>query len=148
MADIDGEAIAAAARSLVGTPFHYGGRIPGVGIDCAGVVACAFASLGVALKDARSYPGGDQYPLLESLLSASFDEVGAGNAQPGDVLLFRRTQGPASRRVENHVGIATIAEPLTMVHAFPHGYADRVVEAPLSRFFIESLVAAYRYRAS
>ncbi len=34
------------ARSYIGTPFHHQGRLPGVGLDCAGVIVCALAECG------------------------------------------------------------------------------------------------------
>lgn len=37
-----------AARALVGTPFRHQGRAPGLGLDCAGVIAAVAIPLGLA----------------------------------------------------------------------------------------------------
>ena len=36
----------AAARACLGTPFHHQGRMPGVGLDCIGLVIVALARCG------------------------------------------------------------------------------------------------------
>jgi len=47
MATVGPEAVVAAARALLGTPFHHQGRLPGLALDCAGVVICVARSLGL-----------------------------------------------------------------------------------------------------
>ena len=45
----------AAARSYVNTPFVHQGRVPGAGLDCAGVVVCAARAAGFELQDGAVY---------------------------------------------------------------------------------------------
>jgi cell wall-associated NlpC family hydrolase len=40
-----------AARALLGTPFHHQGRVPGVGLDCAGVPIVVARTLGLIAAD-------------------------------------------------------------------------------------------------
>lgn len=40
-----------AARSFEGTPFVHQGRLPGVGLDCGGVVICAYREAGLHIVD-------------------------------------------------------------------------------------------------
>lgn len=42
-------AVVDAATSLVGTPFHLGARLPGIGIDCAQTILYSYAAAGIAL---------------------------------------------------------------------------------------------------
>ena len=39
------------ARSYLGTPFQHRQRLPGVGLDCAGVLVCAARELGLVAPD-------------------------------------------------------------------------------------------------
>lgn len=43
--------VVTAARALIGTPFHHQGRLPGVGIDCAGVPIVVGRMLGLVAPD-------------------------------------------------------------------------------------------------
>lgn len=47
----DREQIVAEARSLIGTPFQHQARLPGIGIDCAGVVIVVARRLGMVPDD-------------------------------------------------------------------------------------------------
>ena len=50
-----GEALAAAALGLVGTPFRLHGRDPSVGLDCVGLVHAALAAAGRQPVPPRGY---------------------------------------------------------------------------------------------
>lgn len=142
---MNGLEIVAKAEEFLGTPFHFGARLKQVGIDCAGLIVCVFAELGGDVGDARGYHEGDQFDLLYRILSSSFVQV--FDAQAGDVLLFRRMDGPASRRIYSHVGIVTASEPLSMIHAYPGGAKPRVLEIPLGPYFTTALLGTYRYKS-
>ena len=63
-------AFVAAARSLIGTPYHTKGRLPGVGLDCIGVpiVAAWLCGLRPRSFDIRGYsdvPDGSLLPLCD-----------------------------------------------------------------------------------
>src|SRR3546814_13891877 len=53
--DPTGPAVAAAAAQLLGTRFRLHGRDPATGLDCVGLVACAFERAGVTLQVPRGY---------------------------------------------------------------------------------------------
>lgn len=48
---MSGSEIVRVARGYIGTPFHHMGRVPGVGLDCAGVLICAARELGLVAPD-------------------------------------------------------------------------------------------------
>jgi cell wall-associated NlpC family hydrolase len=110
----------AAARAAVGTRFRPLGRLPGVGLDCVGVVLLAAQVSGVCLDSVPSYAlGGDHADVLDStLVSLGFERV--GEPQPADVVVFSL----ASR----HRHLAVISDR-GIVHA--HAGLGRVVEGPM-----------------
>lgn len=112
-------AIVAAARACVGTRFRAQGRIPGLGLDCVGVVLAAAAAVGVKPTCLPAYRLGGNYPDVEAIL-ATHGCMCVGVILPGDVLVFAPT--PQRR----HFGIVT---PTGLVHA--HAGLDRVVEGPI-----------------
>lgn len=76
--------ILGAARSMLGTPFHHQGRLPGVGLDCAGLIVCAFRAVGVELIDLQGY--GRRTDELLRMLHLNFEADAAGG--PGWVRSF------------------------------------------------------------
>lgn len=78
--------ISDAALSMVGTPFHAQGRLPGVGLDCIGVVVCLARQFNLPHTDIAAYPmsaNGMLQPLLDQQLARIQHEP-----QEGDVLLM------------------------------------------------------------
>ena len=74
-----------AARSLIGTPYHAKGRLPGVGLDCIGVPIVAAWLAGVKPRsfDVRGYsdvPDGSLLPLCDQHMQ----RVEAYLIQPAD----------------------------------------------------------------
>ena len=111
----DRAAVVAAARGWIGTPYHMGADIKGVGVDCAMILVRVFCDLGlVAPFDPRPYSSDWHLHRSEEvylrLLLERAHEVAA--PQAGDVVLFRYG------RCFSHGGIVTKAEPFTLVHAF------------------------------
>ena len=109
--------IVAAARACLGTRFRAHGRVPGLGLDCVGLVLVAGA------VDAGLVPvyalGGDHHALLDAALHlAGCQRVAL--PLPGDVLVL----SPAPRLL--HLAIMT---PAGVVQA--HAGLGRVVEGPL-----------------
>jgi len=95
-----GDAIAARARALVGTPYRPKGRTRD-GLDCAGLAAIAFGFPPAAVP--RGY--GRRSTGLD-LLAAQLERLGlapagAESPAPGDLLVFRTGLG------QLHLGIAT-----------------------------------------
>lgn len=93
----ESEPVVARARALIGTRFRPQGRCAQTGLDCIGLAA---AALGVA-GARRDYAlrGGSLAQIEAELRSAGLRP--AGEAEPGDVLIFK--SGPA----QLHLGIWT-----------------------------------------
>lgn len=95
--------MAEAAESFLGTPFHDNGRIPGVGLDCTGVIVCAARIAGMDCPDYDGPTSGDRIEAVRNALSTHFMPVVIATEKEvsrGDVLLFR------ARSMWNHMGIA------------------------------------------
>jgi cell wall-associated NlpC family hydrolase len=82
--------VVAAARALVGTPYQHQGRLPGVALDCAGVVICVARACGLieADFDVTGYtprPDGTLLAYCDRYLTR-IEQDAAG---PGDVIVTR-----------------------------------------------------------
>lgn len=122
----------AAARSYVGTPFHHLARLPGVGLDCIGVIVCAAKACGFAHRDEAAYP-------LRSngQLRINLDEqlVRVPVAVAGDVLLMSLGDD------EHHVALYT---GTTIIHAY--AVVRRCVEQPMADIWWPKVRGIYRFR--
>ena len=134
------DAIAAAARGWVGTPYHHQASCKGVGCDCLGLIRGLWRELCGPEPEALppyTRDWGDATG-SETLLAAALRHlVGldhAGAASTGDILVFRmRDVG-----VAKHAGI--LAAPDRLVHAQE---GQGVVEIALSRWWRRRAVAAF-----
>lgn len=133
-------ALVAAARSLLGTPYHSKGRLPGVGLDCIGVPIVSAWLAGVKPRsfDIRGYsdvPDGSLLPQCERLLLA----VPRAQMRPGDVVVVRYGAVP------HHVGLLGDYRHggLSMIHA-ENDRHRKVVEHRLWLDGVMTFVAAYR----
>lgn len=132
---IHGEDIAAAARACVGTPFRLQGRVPGRGLDCAGVVVHAARRAGLAGYDDTGYgltQNGAR--IAQAMARAGLVPVAPQAAQAGDVLLFDLGRGLLHLAIRSEHGI---------IHA--HRGLGRVVEHGLDDTWQKALVAAWRF---
>ena len=77
------------AKSLIGTPYHYGGESPKTGFDCSGFVRHVF-----------NHTRGVHLPRTALAISRTGTKIKANQMQPGD-LVFYSTQGTPY----SHVGI-------------------------------------------
>ncbi|WP_423141041.1 NlpC/P60 family protein [Parablastomonas sp. CN1-191] len=128
-----GAALAAAAESLLGTPFRLHGRDPQRGLDCVGLLEAALRMAGHATVLPRGYTlrladPADWLPLPGPL---GFGAA-SGAARAGDALLLRTGPGQA------HVVI--VAADGAAIHA--HAGLRRVVKAP--RGADEVIIAHWR----
>lgn len=124
-----------AAESYVGTRYLHQGRIPGLGLDCAGVVVCAAREAGVDVVDVSSYsrsPSGFQ---LISALSRNCAPVYT-EPERGDILAFAWDGEP------QHLGIYVGNGML--IHA--HLAARKVVKHALDSTWTNRITGAYRVR--
>ena len=116
-------AVVAAARSWLGTPYHHAADVKGHGVDCAMILVRVFCDLGLIEPfDPRPYTRDwflhrDDERYMGYLIARA-RQVDA--PEPGDVMLFK------IGRCFAHGGIVTVADPVTIVHAFAP--ARRVVE--------------------
>lgn len=118
---MSGEALAAAAASLVGTRFRLHGRDPAIGLDCVGLLAAALEHLGrpSALPNGYRLRNRDIAAWLPDPAACGFAPVSDG-LRPGDVVLTRPGPGQV------HLAIAASAGG--WVHA--HAGLRRVVHQP------------------
>lgn len=117
-----GEDLARAARALVGVPFRLHGRDPRSGVDCVGVLAASYASLGREVSLPNGYALRTRsIPDLSGLFARIGMEPVTAPLQTGDVLLLRPSP------CQLHLVIA--ATTRSIVHA--HMALRKVVLGPL-----------------
>jgi NlpC/P60 family putative phage cell wall peptidase len=117
------EQVVAEARKWIGTPYHCQADIRGAGVDCIMLIVRAFVDAGICAPfDPRPYS--DEWFLhrsdehyVDGVLERCTE---VQSARPGDIMIFRWG------RCYSHGGIVTVANPLTIVHAYAP--ARRVVE--------------------
>ena len=100
------------ARACLETPFVHQGRVLGVGMDCAGVVAHAVSAAGLPVNDVFGYTRAPMGGLLKQTLdSHSFVRRIPVSETPvaGDILLMHFGNEP------QHLAIAG---ETTIVHAY------------------------------
>ena len=138
------DAVLAAARGWLGTPYRHQASCRGVGADCLGLVRGVWREvLGAEPESPPAYtPDWSEATGEERLLAAArrnMDEIPLGAARPGDVLIFRMMgAGPAK-----HVAIQSA--PDRILHAYS-GHA--VCETALTRAWRRRIVAAFRFPSS
>ena len=128
----------AVARTFLGTPFHHQGRLPGVGLDCVGVVVCALKQLDWPVEDQSGY---GRIPLQGRLISAienHCDTISQEDIQPGDLMMF------AFRSEPQHIAIVSATDPIMLIHAYQD--VHRVVENDLDATWQSRLRGCYRLR--
>lgn len=133
----DPEAVAAAARAWIGTPWRHGAACRGAGCDCLGLVRGVRATLGLPVPE-RLPPYPPDWAVrgaperLADGLAGWLPALPAGAPlAAGQVLLFRLRPGaPAA-----HLGILTAAGPAPrFVHAYDrHGVVESPLAAPWAR---------------
>jgi cell wall-associated NlpC family hydrolase len=132
---LTGQQIVDEARTMLGTPWKHTGRIPGVGIDCAGLLSLTFQNLGVPVADNITYSLNDEFRTLLAEIRKYSDEI-EGDPQLGDVLVF------SGRTMWNHCGIYTGNNRL--IHAYSSPSIMKVVEHSINSEW--PLVRIYRYK--
>lgn len=75
------------ARALIGSPFRPQGRDPCIGLDCVGLVLCAFDVSPDTIRRNYRLRGSHRHE-VEAGLMQFFRKVRIKERRPGDVLLF------------------------------------------------------------
>lgn len=135
---ITSENLVATAREYVGTPFHFGGRLKGVGIDCGGLLACVVQELGLAVEIPRTYDRTQTLAPILRALEGRCDRITNGSLREGDILVF------ASRSLPGHCGLYTGED--SFIHAYDSPSVSEVVETPLSDVWRDRIAFVYRLR--
>ncbi len=129
--------VIAAARECLGTPFRHQGRLPGVGLDCAGLGIIAAKAAGIDVKDFAGYP---RLP-FDGMLKKMFDEqphltrISHSDSAPGDVLLMRISSAPQHVAILSYDGY--------MIHAYQN--VGKVVEQRIDADWRNKIIAVYRF---
>lgn len=87
------KALAEIARKYIGTPFRHQGRIPGHGLDCAGVVVCAMREAGLDPFDWKGYNAAPRDSEILAYAAANAEQLALEEAAPGDVIVIRYCKG-------------------------------------------------------
>lgn len=88
--------VIAAVREVEGTPFRHQGRVPCLGLDCAGVLVHCFQRLGLPFQDRLDYPRTPFDGQLEGILDSqpSLRRIDKAELDRGDVLCMRMARDP------------------------------------------------------
>lgn len=124
------------ARTYISTPFHHQGRMPGVGLDCAGVVVCALKESGYPVEDVKGYGRIPANGLFQAMMEKHCDPISFGDVQTGDLLMF------AFRGDMQHIAIYDNG---MLIHAYSDVF--KVVENSLDATWMKRLRGCYRLRA-
>jgi cell wall-associated NlpC family hydrolase len=141
--------VVAAARSLLTAndgkrvPFKHRGRSVR-GVDCIGLIAYAFASVGREIRDRKDYGRDPVRDGLRGELIAHLGEpIPKSDMRPGDVLLMRwHRQGTTD--LFNHVALVTDYPlgGLAIIHSY--AIAGTVVEHRFAEPWVRRTVEVYR----
>jgi len=131
-----GADIVTEARRHLGTKFVHQGRVPGLALDCAGLVVVVAKACGVEIMDAKGY-GRNPNGALEAVIAAQscVDLVPVADRQPGDVLTMR-----FGREMQH---LAIFAGD-TIIHSYEA--AGKVCEHTLDAMWAKRIVSAYRFK--
>jgi cell wall-associated NlpC family hydrolase len=129
------------ARSYLSTPFHHRGRLPGVGLDCAGILVCVARELGLMAPD-FDVPPYTPTPDGRTMLAwceTYMTRVSQDAMQPGDAIVLITDVYPQHLAIlgdYRHGG-------LSIIHAASNADPPRVIETRLMFARNMRFVAAY-----
>ena len=135
------DAIVAAARAALDTPFKHEGRQAGIGLDCAGLLVHVAREVGLEPLDRFGYARMPVNGQIEEALQAHVDagilvRASITDMRPGDLFLMRFAGEKASR----HLGICAGD---TMIHAW--AIVRKVCEHRIDETWRRSIVRIYRF---
>ncbi|WP_072392066.1 NlpC/P60 family protein [Hyphomicrobium sp. CS1GBMeth3] len=119
------DAVIAAARGWIGTPYHHQASVKGIGADCLGLIRGVWRDLyGAEAERPPAYSRDwGEVSGIETLVAAATRHLIArdkANPAPGDVLIFRMRDGAIAKHA------AILATPTTMIHASEHHRAAEI----------------------
>ena len=129
------------ARSYIGTSFHHMGRLPGVGLDCAGVLVCVARELGLVVPE-FDVPAYTPAPDGRSMLlwcNEHMEPIAREAMRPGDVILLIADEFPQHLAILGdyaHGGHS-------IIHAAGNARPPRVLETRLMYSASLRFVAAF-----
>lgn len=126
------------AYTFLGTPFQHQARLPGIGLDCAGVVVCALKKCGYPVADRVGYGRIPANGIFTSAVTDHCDTIRQEDVQPGDLMLF------AFRDEPQHIAIVSATNPTMLIHAYQD--VGRVVENGLDATWQGRLRGCYRLK--
>lgn len=129
------------ARSYLNTPFHHRGRLPGVGLDCVGLLVCVARELALVPPnfDIPPYSINPDGQVFLDWCNRYMTNIPAEAMQPGDAIVLIVDQHP------QHLGILGdyLYGGLSIIHAASGLHPPRVVETGLMFNRIQKFSAAY-----
>lgn len=135
------DAVVAAARAWIGTPYHHQASLKGIGADCLGLIRGVWRDLyGAEAELPLGYSrdwgevSGDETLIEAATRHLIAREVAA--PEPGDVLVFRMRSGAIAK----HAGI--LGTPETMIHAMED---RRAAEIPFTAYWRRRLAAVFTF---
>lgn len=133
------EAVVAAARRYLGTPYHHQAAMAGAGCDCLGLVRGVWRDLyGAEPEEPPPYtPDWGETGAGEPMLDAArrhLVEIDLAAAGPGDVVLFRVRPGAVVKHA------AVLSGGGRMIHAVSR---DRVREVAMGAWWERRAVAGF-----
>lgn len=137
-------ALVATARSYAGTPWVHQGRLPGIALDCVGMLICIAHAHGLSDYDIDGYHTTPDPDVLLGELDAQMDRINPADALIGDVYVMAWTT--KGKQVPRHLGIKARHDPDYVIHVY-NGGPRRVVEHIIDAEWRARIVRAYRYRA-
>lgn len=132
------------ARKYIGTPFHPGGRLLNVGVDCVGLIACIAQECNIPLVDMEGYNQTPANGLFEEMVCSQLDKITMEELQAGDLLIFKFLKEPQHIAFVSEINDNSIK----IIHAFSQ--VNKVVEHDLDKVWQRRLkgpnCGAYRFK--
>jgi len=140
---IDRAEIIKYVRSLIGTPFRHQGRLPGVALDCLGVLIVTGWHFGMKPRsfDHQGYGRQPDGSTMLEECDKHMQRISKEDIREGDVVVMRFDRDP------QHVAVVANHPDggLSIIHAYqPPGGGGKVVEHRLAPHIYDQIVAAYR----
>lgn len=131
------------ARTYLGVPWRHRGRSRRA-VDCAGLLICAYADLGVVLPDLDHYGREPHRDGLMTAVRAAFGEPVLDGPQVGDILVMTSAAFGATQ--PHHLGIVgdDPHHALSLIHADGEPGVSRVVEVGLDSRYVRRIVSVFR----